>query len=313
LRREVDHLRTVHHPYIIELEDVFEDANYIHLITELCTGGELYDKVLELSQTPERHFGEPDAAHIVRNILDAISYCHNVQHICHRDLKASNFLFLNSKTKTHIKIIDFGLSIHVPHRRNDETNETTPTPSSTSITHDRGLGVMSSRVGTPYYVAPEVLTQAKYTNQCDVWSIGVIAYLLLSGTLPFQADDERQTIKLIMSSDIQVEFPLEDWKDIPTQAQDFCRQLLQKEPDQRPTARDAMSHEWIVRHCGEPPPLRPANHWKDDHPPSLNSSSGIGETKVVADDTNYFNSERTNRRKRGFFQRIFRKTISSLV
>jgi calcium-dependent protein kinase len=322
LRREVRHLRTVRHPYIIEFEDVFEDAKHIHLITELCSGGELYDHVVNKSQSPEKHFSEEDAVHIIRNILDAISYCHDVHHIVHRDLKASNFLFLNPDTTTHIKIIDFGLSRYVPRRscdggpdcstcssnNKDDENDKQDTKNANAAACC-GLGVMSSRVGTPYYVAPEVLTQESYTNKCDVWSIGVIAYLVLSGSLPFHAADERQTIKLLIS-DQQAEFPLEIWETISPQAQDFCRTLLQKDPNERPTARDAMRHEWIVHHCGDPPPLPP---------PSaiiLNTNNGrcsLSPPRRAHKQVHFDVAPTTPRSRKRLFPRIFRKSKSSVV
>jgi calcium-dependent protein kinase len=123
LRREIDILTEVDHPHIIHLEDVYEDANYLHLVTELCTGGELYDRVIEKAQSPEKHFSEMDAARIIRNILDAIRYIHDEKHIVHRDLKPENFLLLDKSDDAPVKIIDFGLS-----RRDD-------------------FGVMRSRVG----------------------------------------------------------------------------------------------------------------------------------------------------------------------
>jgi serine/threonine protein kinase len=228
LKREIDNLQMVRHPFIIRLEDVYEDAQHVHLVTELCTGGELYDKVVALARTRQKHFDEATAAHIIRNILSALLYLHEVKHIVHRDLKASNFLFVSPKHHpTHIKIIDFGLSRI--HERQD---------------------VMRSRVGTPYYVAPEVLT-SDYTNKCDVWSIGVIAYMLLSGTLPFLAADERQTIQLVQHA--EVAFDKKEWQGISEQAKQFVSYLLQKDPEQRPNAREAMNHEWIVSYCGPPP------------------------------------------------------------
>lgn len=230
LKREIDNIQTVRHPFIIRLEHVYEDAQHVHLVTEVCTGGELYDKVVALAGTPQKHFDEATAARIIFNILSALSYLHEVKHIVHRDLKASNFLFLSPKHPTHIKIIDFGLSR--VHEKQD---------------------VMRSRVGTPYYVAPEVLT-SNYTNKCDVWSIGVITYMLLSGTLPFLAADELQTLQLVAKA--EVAFDEKKWRGISEQAKAFVSYLLQKDPEQRPTAREAMKHEWIASYCGPslPPP-----------------------------------------------------------
>ena len=125
LQREIELLREVHHPHIIELYDIYEDAFYLHLVTELCTGGELYDKVIEKTESPEGHFFEEDAAIIIRDILDAIRYIHDELNIVHRDLKPENFLFKDDTDDADIKIIDFGLS-----RRNDAP-----------------FGLMTSRVG----------------------------------------------------------------------------------------------------------------------------------------------------------------------
>ena len=345
LYREIYHLHTMKgHPYFVHLYDVFEDSQHIHLITELCTGGELYELALKTANDDTGHGLDESSLVIplVRNILDAISYCHEVQHIVHRDLKASNFLFKSADDLTHVKIIDFGLSCYVPSKQqldcyshglcvkedcnscddkctsctkethlstDDEGGEKIALIRTTSSSLDEeecsydndsttekeqscgvqpqqkwdehepshqhancdimhyGLGVMTSRVGTPYYVAPEVLTQDEYTNKCDVWSIGVIAYLLCSGTLPILGKDERETVHLLMDPTVQVEFPKETWQDKPL-AEEFCKSLLQKDPKLRPTARQAMSHEWIVQQCGVPPALPPPARIRDSllHP-----------------------------------------------
>ena len=169
LKREIAILQEVQHPNIIRLIEVHEDTKYLHLITELCTGGELFDRIIAKMQSEEGHFSESDAAGIIRCILDAIAYCHDVKQIVHRDLKPENFLFKTEAEDAEIKIIDFGLSRH------DTTN----------------LGVMKTKVGTPYYVAPEVLNR-KYTRAADCWSIGVITFILLCGYPPFYGDNDNQ-------------------------------------------------------------------------------------------------------------------------
>jgi calcium-dependent protein kinase len=112
LKREIEILKEVKHPNIIELIDVFEDSKYLHLVTELCTGGELFDRIIAKTQSAEGHFSEHDAAQLVCDILDAIQYCHDVKGIVHRDLKPENFLYLTEEEDAPIKIIDFGLSRH---------------------------------------------------------------------------------------------------------------------------------------------------------------------------------------------------------
>lgn len=131
-------------------------------MTELCTGGELFDRIIEKTNESDDSdlscFSEQDAAKLICKILDAIEYCHDEKGIVHRDLKPENFLFKDKSDDSEIKIIDFGLSRH----------------------DDENSGVMNTKVGTPYYVAPEVLKR-RYTKACDLWSIGVIAYILLCG------------------------------------------------------------------------------------------------------------------------------------
>ena len=111
LKNEVEILREVKHPSIIELIDIFEDTKYLHIVTELCTGGELFDRIVAKSNSPDGHYSEHDAANIIRDTLDAIAYCHS-KGIVHRDLKPENFLFLNESEESPVKIIDFGLSRH---------------------------------------------------------------------------------------------------------------------------------------------------------------------------------------------------------
>lgn len=158
LKREITILQQVKHDNIIRLIDVYEDERYLHLVTELCTGGELFDRIIDKFESEEGHFAELEAAKLVQSVVDAIRYCHN-RGIVHRDLKPENFLFQTPSDDSPIKIIDFGLSRH------DNVNN----------------GVMNTRVGTPYYVAPEVLRQ-EYTKACDCWSLGVITYILLVST-----------------------------------------------------------------------------------------------------------------------------------
>ena len=170
LKREVALLKECEHPNIILLIEVHEDQKYLHLITELCTGGELFDRIIEKTQSDEGHFSERDAANLVRSILDAIAYCHDQKGIVHRDLKPENFLFSSKDEDAVIKIIDFGLSRH----------------------DDMQKGIMNTKVGTPYYVAPEVLNR-EYTKSCDIWSIGVSVCesRILSRSLKFDLVTQR--------------------------------------------------------------------------------------------------------------------------
>lgn len=208
LKREIDILKEVDHPNIIRLKDVYEDKKYLHLITELCTGGELFDRIIEKTNSKEGHFSEQDAAKLIRDICDAIAYCHDVKQIVHRDLKPENFLYATKDDDAPIKIIDFGLSRH------DTQN----------------FGVMKTKVGTPYYVAPEVLKR-EYTKSCDVWSIGVIAYILLCGYPPFYGDSDNEIFESVRVG--RYEFPSPEWDDISDDAKDFIKCLLKLNPAER--------------------------------------------------------------------------------
>lgn len=221
LRNEIELLCRVKHPHIIDLVDVYEDESSLHIVTELCTGGELYDRVIEKADSPSGHFDEQEAACCILDILDAIAYCHDEVKIVHRDLKPENFLLKDRSENAKIKIIDFGLS------RRDNAPK----------------GVMSTRVGTPYYVAPEVLKK-KYTNKCDIWSIGVISYILLCGFPPFTGETDVEIMAKVSKG--QLAFPSPEWDDISTEAKEFVISLLQLDPAKRPTAKEAMSMTWIV-------------------------------------------------------------------
>lgn len=219
LKREIEILAEVDHKNIIKLIEVHEDLKYIHLITELCTGGELFDRIIAKSQTPEGHYSEKDAANLVASILSAIAYCHERQ-IVHRDLKPENFLFVSQDENAPIKIIDFGLSRH----------EAT------------GQGIMRTKVGTPYYVAPEVLRK-EYTKMCDIWSIGVITYILLCGYPPFYGDSDNQIFDSVKAG--RFDFPSPEWDTISDSAKDFVCSLLKLDPSKRLTATQALGHQWI--------------------------------------------------------------------
>lgn len=221
LLREIRILEEVDHPNIINLLEVHEDVKYLHLITELCTGGELFDRIIAKTNSEEGHFSEKDAASLIRSILNAIKYCHEEKQIVHRDLKPENFLFESKDEDSNIKIIDFGLSRH----------------------DDQAFGVMQTKVGTPYYVAPEVLKR-EYTKSCDIWSIGVITYILLCGYPPFYGDSDAQIFDSVRSGTF--DYPSPDWDDISDSAKDFIKSLLKLDPSKRLTANQALEHRWLL-------------------------------------------------------------------
>eukprot|EP00559_Dactyliosolen_fragilissimus_P007648 CAMPEP_0184857882 /NCGR_PEP_ID=MMETSP0580-20130426/3024_1 /TAXON_ID=1118495 /ORGANISM="Dactyliosolen fragilissimus" /LENGTH=495 /DNA_ID=CAMNT_0027353731 /DNA_START=34 /DNA_END=1521 /DNA_ORIENTATION=+ len=227
LRLEIDILKEIKHPNIITLFDVHEDHKYLHLVTELCTGGELFDRIIDKSKRGDgKCFPEAEASNLIHSILSAISYCHDKIHVVHRDLKPENLIYETKADDSPIKLIDFGLSIH-----------------------DTSTGVINSDVGTLYYKAPEVGESGGYSKSCDIWSIGVITYTILCGYPPFFNDSDAKTLKDIRAG--KFDYPASEWDDISDDAKNFISSLIQKDPSKRPSADIAMTHKWIVQRLGK--------------------------------------------------------------
>jgi len=226
LVREIKLLREMKHHSIIRLVDVIEDAEFLHLVTDLCKGGELFDKIVEKSSSDNGVpcFEEDEAARILYQILTTVSYMHK-KFVTHRDIKPENILFETKGEDSSIKIIDFGLA-----RKHYESLGEPP---------------MNNIVGTPYYIAPEVLRK-KYDNSCDLWSVGVIAYILLCGYPPFNGKDKNEIHRSILKG--RYCFPSQDWKGTSREARNFIRLLLQIDPSKRMTLTEALEHPWIVKH-----------------------------------------------------------------
>ena len=194
---EINILSKMDHPNIIKLYEVFEDKRYVYLVMEECTGGELFDKIIERLQN-DSIFTEKEAAKIFKQMMMSIAYCHK-EGICHRDLKPENLLLLNKKDDTNIKVIDFGLSNIFIDKQGKEIK-------------------MTSKVGTAYYVSPEVLS-GNYDKSCDVWSAGVILYILLCGDPPFNGANDNEIYKKIKTKKFGYTNPL--WSNISDEAKDL--------------------------------------------------------------------------------------------
>jgi len=272
LKREVDILSNVDHPHIIKLYDVYEDEHNIYLVSELCSGGELYDRVVEKTRKG-KCFTEYGAARIIRNILSAISYCHDEKHIVHRDLKPENFLLTDKTDNAQVKVIDFGLSRYSAAR-------------------------MQSQVGTIYYVAPEVLF-GEYTSKADIWSIGVVAYVLLCGFPPFNAGTEGLTYNIVKEGNVA--FPSPAWDPISTEAKRFVRKLMDKDPEGRPSAAKAMEDPWVNRELVKNPFRR---RW---HGTFLSPTSE--EFRSVPDDRRKIVAHADRQRRDTFHRDYYRKQL----
>lgn len=210
LKRELEILHCMDHPNIIKLYEVYEDNRYIHLVTELCVGGDLFSHILEQEQ-----LAEEQAAFIVYKVLLAIHHLHSLNY-SHRDIKAENVLFTDTGPNCEIKLIDFGLS--------------------NKFAEDRE---MHSLVGSPHYVAPEVL-QKEYGPECDIWSIGVLMYFLISGTLPFLSETRREIYRKIIQCDYT--FCGSIWGNVSALSKDLVTQLLNPNRKTRITAAEALEH-----------------------------------------------------------------------
>ncbi|KAE8681572.1 CDPK-related kinase 4 [Hibiscus syriacus] len=215
VRREVKILKALSgHKHLVQFYDACEDANNVYIVMELCEGGELLDRILARGG----RYTEEDAKAIVVQILSVASFCH-LQGVVHRDLKPENFLFTSGSEDADMKLIDFGLSDFI---RPDER--------------------LNDIVGSAYYVAPEVLHRS-YSLEADIWSIGVITYILLCGSRPFWARSESGIFRSVLRSDPN--FDDLPWPSVSPEAKDFVKRLLNKDYRKRMTAVQALTHPWL--------------------------------------------------------------------
>jgi len=194
--------------------EFFEDEKRYYIVTEICKGGELFDEIIARGK-----FTEKDAAILMKQVLSCVNYCHK-NHIVHRDLKPENILLEQNKDFDQIKIIDFG----------------------TSLVYDSSKS-LDEKLGTPYYIAPEVLNK-KYNEKCDIWSCGVITYIILSGMPPFNGQSDQEIMKKVRIGKFSFSDPC--WSNVSDKGKDFITKLLTYDVDQRPSAEVMLQHPWIV-------------------------------------------------------------------
>jgi len=212
LEREIKIMKQLKHDHILPLIEVFENKDNIYLVLELVIGGELFDKIVE-----KGNYNEKDASGIVAQILGAVSYLHS-EGVVHRDLKPENLLCTPRSDGLHIFVADFGLS---------------------RVFQDREQ--LNTYCGSPEYVAPEVLACVPYEKAVDLWSVGVITYILLTGFLPFYDKNHALLFEKIQN----VDYNWDDCPEVSPSAKHFIQHLLVKDPKRRYTAEVAMSHPWI--------------------------------------------------------------------
>lgn len=222
---ELTILRRVRHTNIIQLLEVYDGKDRIYMIMELATGGELFDRIVTRG-----NFTERDATQVLHMVLDAMRYLHGLG-ITHRDLKPENLLYYHPGNESKIMITDFGLASY---RKTAELPEN---------------NMMRTICGTPEYIAPEILLRKPYNQSVDLWAIGVVAYILLSGRMPFDDDNRTRLYRKILRA--KYSFTGDPWKDVSSAGKDFIDKLLVINPAERLTTIQAIKHPWIVTNAAQ--------------------------------------------------------------
>ena len=215
LQEEVEILSKLSHPNIMQLYEVYNDKTNFYIVTEFCQGGELFDAI-----SKKGNFNENEASKIMKQVLSAITYSHQ-NNIVHRDLKPENILLEDKGNDSIIKIIDWGCA------KNFNKNEK-----------------LTNKDGTPYYIAPEVL-EGNYDEKCDIWSCGVILYIMLCGYPPFDGESEEEILDKVKKGSF--EFPKEEWKNISKDAIDLIEKMLTFESNKRISALECLRHNWFIK------------------------------------------------------------------
>ncbi|OTA69293.1 calcium/calmodulin-dependent protein kinase 1 [Hypoxylon sp. EC38] len=212
---ELEMLQRLNHPHIVKFVDWFESRDKWYIVTELATGGELFDRICEQGK-----FTEKDASQTIKQVLDAVDYLHS-RNVVHRDLKPENLLYLSKDPDSDLVLADFGIAKMLD-------------------TKDEVLTTMAGSFG---YAAPEVMLKKGHGKPVDMWSLGVITYTLLCGYSPFRSENLQDLID--ECSNGKVVFHERYWRDVSDDAKDFIMHLLQPDPDDRWTSQQALKHPWL--------------------------------------------------------------------
>ena len=212
---EVSILSKLTHPNIMEIYEFYDDKANFYIVSELCKGGELFDKITEKGT-----FSEKEACPIMCQLVSAICYCHS-NNIVHRDIKPENIMLDNKDGNPIVKLIDWGGARYFSKSKK-----------------------MSTIKGTPYYIAPEVIKEV-YDEKCDIWSLGVIFYVLLCGYPPFNGDTDTEIMANVQKGTFQ--FPKEEWDKISDEAKDLIKKMLTFDPAKRISALEVLKHPWFLK------------------------------------------------------------------
>lgn len=215
--REAQLLKKIKHKHVIRLYDYYDESLNFFIVTELLEGGELFDRIVSKEQ-----YNEKDAATVVEIIATALAYCHE-NGVVHRDIKPENLLLVSKYDDTSLKLADFGFAAEV---KEEHSGLKTP-------------------CGTPGYCAPEIITGKRYDKAVDLWSLGVVTFILLGGYPPFYDKDQKRLLQKIASGNY--EFDPMMWNDVSKDAKSLIRGLLQTNPKKRLTTTRVLKHPWIAK------------------------------------------------------------------
>jgi len=211
---EVAILASLNHPHIVPLIDFFDEKDCYFLVMELMSGGDLFDRIGK-----KKTYSEADARDLIVKMLKSVAYCHQ-RKIAHCDMKPKNLLLMTEDNDSFIKLADFGFAarVHAPKS-------------------------LTKQCGTPFFVAPEILIRKPYDQQSDMWSVGCIIYLLLSGNLPFMGRSQKELFRKIVAGKYVLEGG--EWDDVSDDAKDLVRKMLVLNPDDRIKSAEAIKHDWL--------------------------------------------------------------------